>query len=149
MPSVPRTAQAFLTVALATVLAPTPRSSEAIEAARITAQVRWDIGAAMPDGPEDEPVIHALRAYPQEGGSGREDLLVCLTLGFRTPEPGETGAVLLYARNEKGRLQPQGPPFYHGLEWLRGEVPLADACEAAETRALHSEASLNPRDRTP
>ncbi|MBP0447801.1 hypothetical protein J8J14_23945 [Roseomonas sp. SSH11] len=134
---------------MVTALGDVPHASETIEVARISAQVRWDIGAAMPDGPEDEPVIHALRAYSQEDGEDGKRILVCLTLGFRTPEPGRTGAVLLYAQGAESRFEPLGLPFHHGLDWLRGQVPLADACEVAATEAVHVEASFEQRDTTP
>ncbi|WP_426958765.1 hypothetical protein [Muricoccus radiodurans] len=95
---------------------------------RIAQQARWDVGAALPDGPVDEPVFERVAVHLPA-----DDLvLVCLVLAFRTPDPGRTRAAILYARGGDGRLVPLGPPLFHGPEWARGHLPLADACAAAE-----------------
>ncbi|WP_426954225.1 hypothetical protein [Muricoccus radiodurans] len=93
----------------------------------LLALVRWDLAASLPHGPTDDPTIRSLRAY-RAGDAA--DLLVCLTLTFDEPE---TAAVLRYGLDRTGSLRLAGAPFFHGLDWLHGSGPPADACEAART----------------
>lgn len=107
------------------------QAGQAWWADQMRARVWWDLGAAMPDGPGNEPAIRLLLAVPHEDASGHEAVLVCLTLEFRDPDAGRIGAVLSYGPDNRGRLRLLAPPFYHGLLWQRGSLPPADACAAA------------------
>lgn len=111
------------------------RAADRLDAAAIEALLRWDIAAVLPDARgqtwDAAPRITQLRRFHLAGETGPELLLVCATLILDEPETEPTGVALIYALGPRTGPRPLGTPFFFGLNWMRGQVPLADACDAA------------------
>jgi len=111
-------------------------SADRLNAAAIGALLRWDIAAVLPDArgqtQDTTPQITQLRSFRLAGVTEPDLLLVCATLVFDEPDTDPTGVVLIYALDQRTGPRPLGSPFFHGLNWARGRVPLADACDAAQ-----------------
>jgi hypothetical protein len=107
-----------------------PLSAEAVEAL-----LRWDIAAVLPDArgqtEDSAPRITRLRGFHLAMESGPDQLLVCATLIFDEPETEPTGVAVIYALAQATGPRLLGSPYFYGMNWRRGEVPLADACDAA------------------
>ena len=122
-------------ICLLVVLSAGAQAAGRYNAAAIETLLRWDIAAFLPDArgqtQDVAPRITELRSFQllDEADLGR--LLVCATLIFNEPETEPTGVALIYALGPRTGPRPLGTPFFYGLNWMRGQVPLADACDAA------------------
>lgn len=109
-------------------------ATEAVNATAIEALLRWDIAAVLPDArgqvQDTAPRITQLRSFRLPGGMQAELLLVCATLIFDEPETEPTGVAVIYAQAPRRGTRALGAPFFHGMNWMRGQIPLADACDA-------------------
>lgn len=117
------------------MLSASAQATDPLNAAAMEALLRWDIAAVLPDArgqtEDSAPRITQLRGFHLPTERGPDQLLVCATLIFDEPETDPTGVVVIYALAQATGPRPLGRPFFYGMNWMRGQVPLADACDAA------------------
>jgi hypothetical protein len=107
--------------------------------ARAEYEARWAVVLTLPEGSDQDVRFHEIRTYPHANPGGVAGILVCGMLDFADAEANRVRFVVLFEENGQGALTRAEPPFFHGLDWLRGSVMLADLCEAAEERTLSRE----------
>lgn len=135
--SFPRFLQAMRWLCLIGLLSAGAQAADPLNGAAIEALLRWDVAAVLPDArgqvEDSAPRITQLRSFPLHGGMHPEMILVCATLIFDEPETEPTGVAIIYARAQRTGPRAVGTPFFHGMNWMRGQVPLADSCDASVT----------------
>jgi hypothetical protein len=131
----PRMLHAMRWSCLLGMLSAGAQASDWLTGEAMEALLRWDIAAVLPDArgqaQDSAPRIVQLRGLHLAVEGGSEQLLVCATLIFDEPETEATGVAVIYALAEETGARPFGSPYFYGMNWMRGQVPLADACDAA------------------
>jgi len=131
----PHMLQAMRWSCLLGLLSAGAQAADRLTAEAMEALLRWDVAAVLPDArgqaQDSAPHIFQLRGFPLAVGGEEGQLLVCATLIFDEPETELTGVAVIYALAEGTGARPLGSPLFYGMNWMRGQVPLADACDAA------------------
>ena len=122
-------------ICLIGMLSASAQAADPVSAEAMAALLRWDIAAVLPDArgqlQVSAPLIIQSRSFPLAVEIGPAQLLVCATLIFDEPEAEPIGVAIIYALSHATGHRPLGSPFFYGLNWMRDQVPLADACDAA------------------
>lgn len=146
----PHMLQAMRWSSLLGMLSVGAQAAERLTAEAMEALLRWDVAAVLPDArgqaQDTAPQIIQLRGFPLPVGGEQGHLLMCGTLIFDEPETELTGVAVIYALAGGTGARPLGSPLFYGMNWMRGQVPLADACDAAAA-AMGRNAVAQRRDR--